>query len=500
MSDKILFWIDSNLLYIGIAEFLKEKYDAKYYAITDLSEQLASFFEEQKIIEFEKTWSFRDNVYLNHKKPDMEYLEKFEKENKIDLWKLAYSERVFYKYNKYHKYSDEELLEIFEHECRFFEKILDEIKPNYLIIKMVDYHHAELLCQICKSRGIKILALSPTRLGNQHMITEDAGLLDSSCQITFDDTKTKSFEELREYIKEYSSQSILHSKKFKSSKKIQLKASLQFFLNVCNNSYRKHVLHTDRTRFRVLKNELTLLSHRYTRRRFLNKVCSQKIDKNEKFIYFTLHSEPERALLFPAPFYMNQLSVIQNIAKSVPIGYKLYVKEHQAQGIFGWRSPRWYQDILKLPNVRLIHPNVSSIDLLKNCSLAISIGGTIGMEAAFFNKPSIVFADVIYSILKSVVKIDNITELPDKIKSSLNIKVDIKDLNRYIQTIENVSFQIDINAMKNDMKHRFYYDDYLREVKILEEDMEKFLIDNKENFELLANEHVKKIIEMKNNS
>jgi len=499
MTEKILFWMDSNLLYFGIAKFLKEKYDAQYFAITDYSEQLTSFFEKQDILKFEKVWSYRDNVYLKSNEPDIEYLERFEKNHSINLWKLAYSERIFYKYNKYHKFSNEEILEILEYECKFFEKILDEVKPDFLIIKMVDYHHGQLLCDICKSRGIKILTLSPTRFGNQYMITEEAGMLDPKFESIYDESKKKNFEELRDYLEKYSSQSRQHAKKFKSSKKIQFKASLKFFLNVCNNNYRKYVFHTGRTRYNVLKNELGLLFKRSSRYEFLNKVSIKKIKKNEKFIYFTLHSEPERALLFPAPFYMNQLSVIQNVAKSIPTGYKLYVKEHPTQRIFGWRDQKWYEEILQLPNVELIHPDVLNDDLLKNCSLTVSIGGTIGLEAAFFNKPSIVFADVIFSILNSVIKIDNPTELPEKIQSLLNTEVDINDLNKYIQTIENLSFQVDLERMKNDMKHRFYYDDYLREVEISELEMKKFLNDNKKEFEVLVEQHIKKINYFKNN-
>ena len=493
MTDKILFWMDSNLLYFGIAKYFQENYDAQYFAITDYSEQLNSFFKKQNIIKFDKVWSYRENVLLKNKKPDLKYLEKFEKLTKIDLWRLAYSERIFYKYNKYHKFSADEILEIFEYECKFFERVLDETNPDFLVIKMVDYHHSQLLCEICKSRGIKILTLSPTRFGDRYMITEEAGLPDPVSKIDIDKSKFKTFEELREITKKYSNQQLKHGKKFKSSKSVQFKASLNFFLNVCNNNYRKYVLHTGRTRLSVFRNELGLLFNRNSRYSFLNKISIKSINKNEKFVYFTLHSEPERALLFPAPFYMNQLSVIQNVSKSIPTGYKLYVKEHPTQRIFGWREQNWYKELLQLPNVKLIHPNISNEELLNNCSLAISIGGTVGLEASFFNKPSIVFADVIYSMIKSVVKIENLSELPKKIRSSLNMQVDINDLNTYLQIIENISFQINLEKIRNDMKHRFYYDDFLREVEISETEMKKFLDDHREEFKLIVKEHIKKI-------
>jgi len=500
MTDKILFWMDSNLLYFGIAKFFQENYDAKYFAITDYSKQLSNFFNKQEILKFEKIWSYRENVSLKNKKPDLDYLGKFEKTNKIDLWKLAHSERIFYKYNKYHKFSNDEILEILEQECKLFEKVLDEINPDFLVIKMVDYHHGQLLCEICKSRGIKILTLSPTRFGNRYMITEEAGLNDPLNKIDIDESKFKNFEELRENIKKYSIQQSKHGKKFKSSKTVQFKASLNFFFKVCNNEYRKYVFHTGRTRLNVFRNEIGLILNRNLRYSFLNKIAIKDINENEKFIYFTLHSEPERALLIPAPFYMNQLSVIENISKSIPVGYRLYVKEHPTQRIFGWREQKWYEELIQLPNVKLVHPDVSNEKLLKNSQLSISIGGTVGLEAAFFDKPSIVFTNVIYSMLKSVTKIENISELPEKIRSSLKLKVEINDLNKYIQTIEKISFQIDLEKIRGDMKHRFYYDDFLREVDISQSEMIRFLDDYKKDFKLIVNEHIKKINHHKNNN
>jgi len=102
-------------------------------------------------------------------------------------------------------------------------------------------------------------------------------------------------------------------------------------------------------------------------------------------------------------------------------------------------------------------------------------------------------------MIKSVVKIENLSELPKVIRSSLNIQVDINDLNKYLQTIENISFKINLEKIRNDMKHRFYYDDFLREVEISEIEMNKFIDDYKDDFKLIVDEHIKKINYYKNN-
>ena len=45
-------------------------------------------------------------------------------------------------------------------------------------------------------------------------------------------------------------------------------------------------------------------------------------------------------------FYTNQIEIIRHIAKSLPIGYKLCVKEHPAMNTRGWRSVSDYKEIM----------------------------------------------------------------------------------------------------------------------------------------------------------
>ena len=147
------------------------------------------------------------------------------------------------------------------------------------------------------------------------------------------------------------------------------------------------------------------------------------------------------------PFYTNQLEIITNIAKSLPVGFKLYVKEHGMMTIGGWRSIQYYRQIMALPNVELIHPDVPSKTLLESCSLVVTINGTTGLEAIFYKKPVIVFSNTSYSTISTVCKIDKIEELPQKIKSLLGSKVNTSELNNYIDLLERNSFEIDMSSL-----------------------------------------------------
>ena len=112
MEQKIIFWIDEGYIPFCIANFLKEKIHSKFFAIFDINYVTSNFFKSQKLINFEQSWFFRENI-STHKHPvDIEYLKQIEKKYQINLWQLAYSERRFYYYNEYKKFSYDEILSI----------------------------------------------------------------------------------------------------------------------------------------------------------------------------------------------------------------------------------------------------------------------------------------------------------------------------------------------------------------------------------------------------
>ena len=43
MKDKIIFWLDSNLMQYTLAYFLQKKLDADFYAIIDVTNKPKSF-------------------------------------------------------------------------------------------------------------------------------------------------------------------------------------------------------------------------------------------------------------------------------------------------------------------------------------------------------------------------------------------------------------------------------------------------------------------------
>ena len=502
MKDKILCWLDNDLLHFGIAKYLKEKHDCDMYTIIDINKHGKKFFQTQEFVKFNKIWYYRDFISKPKEKPDLDYLKYFEEKYGINLWEIAYTEGYFYKYNEYYKFNYNEILSILEQECKLFETILNESKPNFLITKLVDYHQNRLLRDLCKSMGIKILMLSPTRFGYRSTIST---ILDEVVNLEKTNIDIKNEDKLKINLKNYvnkyniSKQENEAKSRERASFKNYLKASSKFLIFICNKEYRNSYYgNYGRTRLKVLVKEGSLLLKKVFRNSFLNHHCIRDIEKNVKFVYFPLHFEPERALASKMPYYMNQPEVIINIAKSLPIEYKLYVKEHNAMKLMSWRNLSFYKKILELPNVVLVHPSVESDEILKKCSLVITIAGTTGIEAAFHNKPSIVFSDISYSILPFVYRLKNIEDLPHVLRFMLEKKVDFAALNQYVNCVDKNSFEFSLWKPILDISDYFFMGGFLRDAEISNEKMKSFLENNRLKFELLANEHIKRIKENKN--
>lgn len=153
----------------------------------------------------------------------------------------------------------------------------------------------------------------------------------------------------------------------------------------------------------------------------------------EKFVLFPLHFQPEISISFYGKWYNNQLNLIENVVRSLPLDCKLYVKEHSYG--YGNRSLNFYKEIKKYPQIRLIKPQTNNLELIKKSSLVITITGTSGWEAIVFQKPTIVFGDVFYDIFECTKKIENIRKLPKIMRDLVDKKIDYEETLRCLSAM-----------------------------------------------------------------
>lgn len=493
MKNKVVFWLNADFTIFAVAREIQKKYDADLYAIIDITDKPKDFFINQKLIEFKKIWFYHDHIKPS-KNPDLEFLSSFEQKYKINLWQLAYNDRFFYNYNEFYNFSDQEVLSIIEQECRLFENIIDEIKPNFLIMFMTMSHHDHLFYELCKQRSITPLILNDTRLGRRWCVTSIPNNVDFIPVNFTGKTNISNFEQINKIREQYDVfKTILnYESNFLKSKTKMIVAAIKFLFLQNNTNTKSHYTYFGRTKLKVLLTHLKYVIIEPIRLNFIKKNFLDKI-QDEKTILFGLPASPERTILLAAPFYTNHLEIIESIVKSLPIGYKLYVKEHPAMNSRGWRKISFYKKLMKLPNVKLVHPNTKSIDLIKNSSLVIVITGTLGFEAACQNKPSIVFGDTDYSMLSCVTRVNSLENLPFVIRNSLTKNVNPIEIGEYIEIVSANSAETDLLSFRNLFATRFYHKSFLVDVSIDELDVKSFLDEYHNMIEPIANEFLKKI-------
>ena len=275
-----------------------------------------------------------------------------------------------------------------------------------------------------------------------------------------------------------------------------LNAFLNYLISDTSKN-REQYYYYGRTKIKVLLFMLTDILKKCFRKSFIDKNLEKNPKYDVPFVYFPIHVDMERPLLIMTPFFTNQIEVIRHIAKALPMGHRLYVKESPAASTRTWRSISTYKEIMDIPNVTLIHPSVQAEKLMKKCSLVFSIAGTSGFEATFYGKPSVVFSDVGYVELPSVVKVNQIEKLPEIIKNSMEMKVEPEYLDKFVTNLEENVIDFNWFEMEEKLSNAFFYGGNVQDSEIDVSKMGKFLEENIEKLEYVGKEHIKKMERLK---
>ncbi|RZD48245.1 MAG: hypothetical protein CXT78_01470 [Thaumarchaeota archaeon] len=490
LKPKILFFLDAFYLHFCLAYYLQSNLDADYYGIIDINSKPKVFFQNQSLVNFNKIWFFHDHIKKTEIKPDLDYLINFENRYGIDLWKLAINERFFYKHNRFYKFSKNEILSIIEQESKLFENILDEIKPDYLLMYDPPFHHQKLLLELCKSKDIQVLSICGTGIENKVILTANGGTFD----LESNKLSTNSFisnSTVKKNTYDFAVEKYLKHRETKLVNKFQ--ALWSYFLNFDSSDLNSNFMYYGRSKFKVFNDQIKLELKRRKNFNFLQNFSTLNPNLNIPFVYFPMNVDEEMNLLHYAPFYNNQIEVIRHIVKSIPIDYVLFVKEHVASKLRGWHEPDYYKEILEIPNVVLINPNFDNNILVQHSKLIFGIRGTTPLKALKYGKPSIIFGDQAFEILPSIFKVNSITSLPNLIVEALAHKVDPFEYEQYEELLQNRLIEFNMFEYEYQRDVNFFSGRINSNISISENRMSKFLKENKNSFSKLVDFHLKLI-------
>jgi hypothetical protein len=142
------------------------------------------------------------------------------------------------------------------------------------------------------------------------------------------------------------------------------------------------------------------------------------LSQQQAFAFFPLHLTDDAQLTLRNPLLAAQFSVIDMLARSLPLGMTLYLKEHPAlAGVTPWEL---VGPLVAMKNVKLIHPRWHPHELIRRSQLVCAINSTAGFEALMIGKPVLCLGRPFYSGYGLTHDWREVNALPDLVRQALS--------------------------------------------------------------------------------
>lgn len=434
------------------------------YVVTDF-EYYKSFIKKNPTFEVENKDIFKEwTLEPSQEILDKSFLKDIENEYfnspilksaKIDR-RLVGGLKSTYIQNDKSVFTDEELMQNIQLSFKEISEFIDQYKPDLIIgficVTMIEY----LTFHIARKKKIKYLNLRPSRVKNKFFVVED--IFDPAKDVIKDFASNlidkKSNKEANDIIKELKEdflyEGVIPTKKkdnfiqhlkysdissyFMKKKNPILKIS-KYIINIFRYSYLQTIY-----AWRIKRTYQAYSSYNYFK----------KLAKHTHtdYVLFPLHKEPEVQLLLHGYNYTNQIDVIENVAKNLPDGITMLVKEHPMA--VGYRPTRFYKKINRIPNVTVIGPMENLSTILKDAKMLITISGTSAFEAILKKIPVIHFGDLPFEQISDnmIKKINNFNDLSHSYNTLIkNYNYDESEIIRYIETCIRNSVPLDFYSL-----------------------------------------------------
>ncbi|MCR5405373.1 MAG: hypothetical protein K6E88_01180 [Lachnospiraceae bacterium] len=405
----------------------------------------------------------------NERKPiaDMEYLEMIEKEyshfKNLNMQLMCSQENTRHYHFRYYwsvTNYDENMLWL-ELNYKKILGIFEEFKPDMIL----DFDNAELqrtiVNEVAYKKNVPYITVEYSKFGYYKYPTFQNTIgIDDYVVKQYNENLKLTPGELKDeydYIHEYRNKSTIMNKEFAGTVTSQYERdSIIWILRVMRGKF--HYFfdmdiakgnHKLKKKNRILyAPSLPYIKHYWQvmtlRRKFMGKNrLFEAPREGEDYVYMPLHLIPESTVFVKASYYVDELSLIEAVSKSLPVGWWLYVKEHQA--MLGERSVDFYKKVRQLHNVRLVQVNHyhDPKPWIMNAKGVITIVGTTAYEEALLGRRSILFGDVPFELIDGITKVHSYEELPELIRNFGEID-NIHSCAAYLKTIKDVGFEIDL--------------------------------------------------------
>lgn len=420
-------------LFVKVGELLDKEHDCNVIYIRELEKNNSlGAFEFEK--EIEKIFHTVDISYKNLEKIQNKY-------SGADFMRAIYGEREFNFFPEYFGYRHVD----YDFQMRYlvscvmvFEEWLDKHNVTAIVSELLTGLPDSILFEICKTREVKYISIRSSKMTPGMIVCdkyydEPAGMQEVYNDFINEGVPEKILKKAKEHV-----YNIRHKTEAPSYMQLTKKKFKLFTLQRIRTFWRR--IGTER----ILTNSISLYQypvlnparwalHRFNNirktKQFFSKWFETEVSPHERYFVYPLHYEPEASTLIRAFNFSDQMCVIKQIIKVLPLGIKLVVKEHA--GNQGYRKTSFYRELYYFPNVILVPPSYNGKKLIKNSVGVITLTGRMGWEALIMDKPVITFGETFWTSFDTVMKPDSWRQLKEFIK---NIVGNMTKVNPYPMT------------------------------------------------------------------
>jgi capsular polysaccharide biosynthesis protein len=175
------------------------------------------------------------------------------------------------------------------------------------------------------------------------------------------------------------------------------------------------------------------------------------LDFDAPYIFVALHYQPEQTTSPTGGVFVDQNIMVDMLARIVPAGWRIYVKDHPFQffpNSIGERSRsvEFYDDLMAHSNVTLVPWSVSPFELIDHAKAVATVCGTTGIEAIMRGKPVLAFGYAWYRDCEGVFNTPSVAECRQAIQAITGgYQVDPRKVRLYLKAIEESCFRADLD-------------------------------------------------------
>ena len=471
-------------VYYKLCEVLHQQYSEAefgYFSHVPLSDSL---FQDSK----DPRFSIYDpvdeaNLIFDHES-NMNLIKKFEEFTGVTVWKMIAADRSIGwndHVGNYGTYIEENLRRDREYviakvanEIRGISRMFNDFEPDILIPSMcMGTVRVLILESICKASGVHYLLPDCSRISDLHRISENVMCLSPEINKDYASLMEKNDiqscsegKKLHDDIKEdFSNLGNFDTDFLKTYGLFEINNSmdsLRLFIEyivdllrliklLCTNFIKK-IMGEEidlREKFYVLKVRIKLISQRYANKKVaLDKSFGKLPDDGQKYLYFPLYNIPEYSSNFQSTMWLNIVSVVEALSKSIPGDWIIVLKEHPTGLEHNYRQKDFYHQLSRIPNVEFAPPLTNGNNLIENAELVFVTVGTSGWEAILKGIPVLSPVECFWDCMGLSHRSSDIESLHEDIKKAVekNNKISASEretrLAAFLQALLNNSFSI----------------------------------------------------------